>query len=327
MSEDLAGGGGSTSTDLPIVVYVGDFNEDVGGTIVLHTLAHRLRLQGFPAFLAKTPNNPKAVGSGWIGKLYWALRQANKRRRARRKGRDPARNLLQVMCHPSMPVPTLPWPHVSDIIAVYPEVVSGNPIGARHVVRWLLHRPGFHDAGVTFGEDELTFFYQPEFAREVAGVDPENLLRVRWLRDDIYRNEGRPDRSGTCRIVRKGKATFTPAMASNDAFPVLDGKSHAEIAAVFNQCEVLYSHDPHTMYLYYAALCGCIPVVVPQPGIDAETWRAGFELKQGVAYGDAEIPFAIATRAGLLSDMDAARNSEDAAVKSFAEKIKSRFRC
>ncbi len=223
-----------------------------------------------------------------------------------------------------MPVPTWHSPH-RECIAVYPEIIDGNPLQAGHAVRWLLHRPGFHSDGVSLDSNELTFFYQKVFAEGLLGIPEDNLLQVRWLRTDVYRDEGFAGRSGRCRMVRKGANTFTPEMAEGDAAPLLDGRSHAEIAAIFNRCTHFYCHDPYTMYLYYAALCGCIPVVIPQPGLDADTWRAGFELKQGVAYGDAEIQFAAATRDGLLSDMMAAREAEDMRVFSFVQKIRAAF--
>lgn len=327
MSDGLPGVAEGATPTLPIVVYVGDFDENVGGTIVLQTLAYRLLQNGCEVYLAKRPRDFHASRFNLLGKMYRALKVANRRRLARRKGHDVSEHSRSVRCHASMPVPTLPANYRQDVIAVYPEIVSRNPLRARHVVRWLLHRPGFHLQDVEFNKNELTFFYQHEFAKGLAGIDPGNHLQVRWLRDDIYRDEGVPVRSGRCRMVRKGENTFSSDMAAGDGAPLLDGKSHAEIAQIFNRSEFFYSHDPHTMYLYYAALCGCVPVVVPQPGLDAETWRAGFEMKQGVAYGDAEIPFAVATRPGLLADMETARGAEDAAVKAFIVKIKANFGC
>ncbi|WP_149588807.1 hypothetical protein [Tabrizicola flagellatus] len=310
---------------LPIVVWASDFDENSGGSIVLHTLAHRLREAGQEAFLWNERAETFAERRRKLGKLGFALQQANRRRLARRRGTAPLPYADKVVCHPSMPVPTWKRSRGDGCIALYPEIIDGNPLGAPHVVRWLLHRPGFHDAKARFGPDELTFHYQEAFAEGLPGFSPDNLLQVRWLRTDIYRNEGLPGRSGRCRMVRKGSATFRPEMAKDDAAPLLDNMSHTEIAAIFNRCEYFYCHDPHTMYLYYAALCGCIPVVVPQPGLDAASWRAGFELKRGVAYGEAEIPFAIETRKGLLQDMEDARQREAAMVGRFLSVVKERF--
>lgn len=311
---------------LPVIVWAPDFDENSGGCIVLHTLAHRLLLMGQEVYLANAGTVRRSPATTWLGAMLAAVKRANHRRLARRRGRsfDPDG---PVVCHPSMQVPTYNGPVGAKVVVIYPEITHGNPMQSPHVVRWLLHRPGFHRKGVRHGADELTFFYQPVFAEGLDHVPADNLLQVRWLRTDVYRNEGRPGRSGSCRMVRKGTETYRPAMSEKDAAPLLDGKTHAEIAGVFNQCEVFYSHDPYTLYLYYAALCGCIPVVVPQPGLDAASWRAGFELKQGVAYGDAEIPYAVATRDGLFADMAAAREAEDEAVARLVAKTKARFGC
>ncbi|MFM7443062.1 MAG: hypothetical protein ACKO2N_03975 [Tabrizicola sp.] len=316
------------TVELPIIVWAPDFDENSGGAIVLHTLAHRLVQLGQDVYLANEATVRFAPARGLWGKIVSPIKQANRRRLARWRGKvSEAGGVTPIKCHPSMPVPTYAGTLNAEVVAVYPEVTSGDPIQAKHVVRWLLHRPGFHLDGIRFGDDELTFFYQAAFAEGLGHVDEGNLLQVRWLRTDVYRNEGRSDRSGKCRMVRKGTATYRPEMSKGDAAPILDGKSHEEIAEVFNRCDFFYSHDPYTLYLYYAALCGCTPVVVPQPGLDAASWRAGFELKQGVAYGEDEIPFAVGTREGLFADMAAARETEDAAVRTFLAKIKTRFGC
>lgn len=318
---------GVAKVGLPIVIWASDFDEDSGGSIVLHTLAHRLRQTGQDVFLWNDRSRKLALRRRKLGPVLFALYQANRRRLARRRGKPLSDGAGPVVCHPSMPVLTRLDLWDKRCIAVYPEIIHGNPLGADHVVRWLLHRPGFHHSGASFGPDELTFFYQVAFAEGVEGVPEDHLLQVRWLRTDVYRDEGLAGRSGTCRMVRKGEATFSRKMAAKDAAPLLDGMRHEEIAAIFNRCTHFYCHDPYTMYLYYAALCGCIPVVVPQPGLDAETWREGFELKQGIAYGEAEIPFAIATRDALLADMAAARAKEADAVARFVAKVKLTFGC
>jgi hypothetical protein len=310
--------------NLPIVVWAPDFDENSGGGIVLHTLGYRLQSLGETIYLTKLdrPDRPPVNTLGLAQRLVAYVKLANNRRLAKRHGRTSLRNAGSVICHASMPLPTKPNLYQTPFIAIYPEIVHGNPLNAPYVIRWLLHRPNFHRADVTFSKNELIFFYQKVFAEDVAGVSEDNLLQVRWLRDDIYQNHGDTSRNGICRMIRKGQATFVEGIEQADSVPLLDGKSHDEIAEAFNRCEFFYCHDPYTLYLYYAALCGCTPVVVPQPGLDAQSWRDGFELKQGVAYGVDEIPWAVATRSGLLSDMARARKLEDDMVQRFLVKVK-----
>jgi hypothetical protein len=51
--------------------------------------------------------------------------------------------------------------------------------------------------------------------------------------------------------------------------PVIDGKSHGEIAKIFNEYEYFVSYDPHTAYTIYARMCGCIPIVIPDNSANA----------------------------------------------------------
>jgi hypothetical protein len=66
-------------------------------------------------------------------------------------------------------------------------------------------------------------------------------------------------------------------------------------------------------------------MVVPQPGLDAETWRQGYELRFGVAYGEGELDWARETRADLLAEMAALRKREQEMVRSFIRQLSSAF--
>lgn len=316
---------------LPIVIWAPNFDENSGGCIVLHALAYQLRQLGIEAYISKDlPKAPETASRERRFGLLWAmneLRQANRNRLARRRGGPPAQNIRlphHVHAHAAMPVPSAPYLGERSFIAVYPEIIRGNPFGAPHVARWLLFDPGASAGDGRFGQDELTFFYQPAFAANFAGADPDNLLQTRWLRDDIYSNHGSDSRSAQCRMIRKGDAAGVP---DDDTAILLDGKSHAEIASIFNRCDRFYCHDPYTMYLYYAALCGCTPIVVPQANLTGETWRASFEMKHGVAWGEDEVEWAIATRDQLFVDMARARQAEVENVRGFVHKLKVRFGC
>jgi O-antigen biosynthesis protein len=59
-------------------------------------------------------------------------------------------------------------------IVIYPEVVAGNPLGARHVVRYLLNKPGFFTGtGVdSYGDGDYCLHFADEFR-------PSNLVSRR----------------------------------------------------------------------------------------------------------------------------------------------------
>lgn len=315
---------------LPVVIWAPNFDQNSGGCIVLHTLAYRLHQLGVEVYVShnlpkqrKITSRKGVLGFGWIADL---LRQANRNRLASRRGEPrPVQTIRSphlVQTHPAMPVPSAPFLGGREFIAVYPEIIAGNPFDAPHVVRWLLFDPRTYGHDGSFGCNELTFFYQHAFAAGMDSIDPENLLQTRWLRDDIYKDHGAAGRDLRCRMIRKGDAADVPV---GDTAILLDGKSHAEIASIFNKCDRFYCHDPYTMYLYYAALCGCTPVVVPQLNLTSESWREGFELKHGVAWGEDEADWAVATRDQLFTDMAAAQQTEIEGVRTFVGKIKARF--
>lgn len=300
----------------PIIVNAPAFNETSGGTIALHYLVDRLRKIGIEAYLYpilyldEYPKWPRLALKTRLTVFLWHFAQRMMIRR--------------FPTHPSMNTPVAPKEILCDSIAVYPEVISGNPLNAKHVVRWLLHKPGFLKKDVFFGNDELTFFYQQAFRDGHEWVDPDNLLRVRWVRDDIYFDKGLTERSGACRLIRKGKITGSITPADDDAI-IVDGMSHEEKAEIFNRCKFLYCHDPYTMYSYYAALCGCIPIVIPQPDLSKEDWRSTYPFKHGIAYGIEEAQWASDTRGELIREFAAQKLLEDEILRNFVKKLTAAF--
>jgi len=301
----------------PIVVHAPPFDEASGGAIVLHCLVDRLRRVGHEAYVHPRPvlKDPPAWPAIAL-RTRCRIGVRNLRRRVQAR--------WSYQTHPSLDTPRAPRRLLREAIAVYPEVVSGNPMRSRHVVRWLLHRPGFFRPNTRFGPDEYTFFYHHAFREGLDRVDPDNLLRVRWVRDDVYFDRGLP-RAGACRLIRKGRRTGLAEIPANDDAVLLDGMSHAQMAEVFNRTRILYCHDPYTMYAFYAALCGCIPVVLPQPGVTREQWRARAEDRWGIAYGEEDIGWALETRQALISRYQREREEEDRMVQDFLGKLARRF--
>jgi hypothetical protein len=61
-------------------------------------------------------------------------------------------------------------------LVVYPEVTAGNPLGAKHVIRYLLNKPGVFGPGLeSYGEGEFFVHFAEEF--RPAGLK-SHLLRL-----------------------------------------------------------------------------------------------------------------------------------------------------
>jgi len=290
------------------IIWAATYDETSGGTIALHTLCDRLNQLGAEA-------------------LIWSQRKPAPHELKSLRGL--IKFAVQLLKDSLRPYDTGPFPRrlatardLDNAIVVYPEIVSGNPLNASNVVRWLLYMPIYHHHKSNYGKDDLYFFYQDRFNDPVLNPDSENLLRVTTVHPAyIQTNTGK--RCGSAYIVRKGNRTTLdkhPAGAIK-----VDELSHEEKAAVFNQVERFYSYDPYTMYSIYAALCGCISIVIPEVNVDRDEWYSDESRRLGIAYGDDDIPWAVKTGPALFERLERERAEEDALVATFIRKCADKF--
>lgn len=212
-----------------------------------------------------------------------------------------------------------------EAVVIYPEGTLGNPLRMARVVRWLLYTPGLRRP-YRFTPGEMFFRAGPmSDLPEVTGGAPDLYV---WKLNPVYRDEGRTDRAGVCYMLRKGiDKPRLPETEHPDAI-CIDGKSHEEIAAIFNRCETFYSYDEATMYSQFAAIAGCTSIVVPGLFPDRAAWTAAHpNARYGVAYGTdpAEIAHARATRHLLLEDLQARERDSFETVRNFVALTHARF--
>jgi len=132
------------------VIFSPPYDDNHGGPIALHYLCHLLNEAGHHAVLVPLY---KTYESDQRSPFKGLLKSLASKFRTWRKGYAVCPGLnTPVVKHPSIPL-------ASDAVAIYPEVVAGNPLGAKHVVRWFLHRPGYQTGKVCFGTGELYFDY------------------------------------------------------------------------------------------------------------------------------------------------------------------------
>ncbi|WP_299721951.1 hypothetical protein [uncultured Tateyamaria sp.] len=289
------------------LIFAPSFDPDSGGAIFLHQLAHVLDSLGEDVRLWPWTME-KLSTPAWLKKLS---RKPSALWKTPKFDLNPELNTRIARSGDLRP----------DSIVVYPEVTLGNPLGARNVVRWLLYRPGLKDP-YAFTENEM-FFRAGEMSDlpDLTGGAPDLYV---WNRNPMYRNEQRADRAGACYMVRKGHDK--PRIPETENAICIDGMSHAEVAEVFNRCDVFYSYDEATMYSQFAAICGCLSVIVPGLYASRDDWVAAHPMgRYGVAYGLDDLDHARATQSQVGDMLDEKERDSRQTVEAFVARTQSAF--
>ena len=290
------------------IIYTPIYREDIGGVIVLHKLCSLLLEQGYDAKIWPIPkphirhiftNKSLNKFKKWYFKIL------------------PKAIFGSIDLKSPYDIEIAKHIDLRDSIVVYPETVCGNPLHSQKCVRWLLNKPGKITGKIQYGENDLIFFFDEHFNDLKINPNKSNHLRVIELMNDVYFKENYEERCGTCYMVRKG---FKRDLSSHDEDSIkVDDLSHKEASKVFNKCKYFISYDAYTMYSTYAAMCGCIPIVIPEPGVPKEQWRPRVEDRYGIAYGWDDVPWAIATRDKLLNTLAESRAVAQRSVRHFVE--------
>lgn len=296
------------------IIYTPQYHENVGGVIVLHKLCAMLRDQGCEAKIwpIGMPCMTGRLSARFILKsLSWKLKNIRKSFGGAPITWSPYN--LDIAVHADL----------EDAIVVYPEIVNGNPLGTDKVVRWLLNRPGVVAGEVSFGPDDLFFFFDEQFNDLKLNPVSCNHLHILELMRNTYQDTGIKDRHGTSYMIRKGKGKVLDQHEANSVR--IDGMPHQEVAKLFNSCKYFVSYDVYTLYSRYAAMCGCIPVIIPDEGVTKEQWQPKPENRYGIAYGWEDVAWAQQTRQQLLEHLEHVELSNRASVDNFISISQARF--
>ena len=288
------------------VIYAYSFNINSGGVIVLFQLCHLLNLQGYQAsiWMHKNPIfNYKKPFSSLYYKYKFIIRKKFK-------------------THSVFNTPIATTKDLKDAIVIYPEIVDGNPLNADKVVRWLLHKPGFHSGKINYGVNDLILGYGKECSGSNLVITDEKVLITKYIMTDIYKQTNFKDRKGSCHMIRKGIGK--PFIHDSDSI-LVDSMSHLELSKVFNQMEFFISYDPYTYYTTYAALCGCKSIVIPDTGINKEEWHPNIKDTYGIAYGVDDIDFISKSKHLLIEHIHEQENDNINAVNNMITQCQIHF--
>ena len=153
------------------------------------------------------------------------------------------------------------WRRFHDPIAIYSEVVSGNPLGATRVVRWVLNTPGHIAGDLEFPPSELIYTWSKQY------YDTDRILIIDVTEHEIFNSVDLPPKTVDCFYM--GKA----ALRGVEAMPLTDGMTEItetwpaqrpELADLLRRTRTLYSYDDRTSLAWEALLCGCRVIILPE---------------------------------------------------------------
>ena len=291
------------------VVGAYDISESCGGCTVLHRLCDRLNV--YYAEYRETP-------------LCYLYNLANSSK--------------PLLTRNGYKTPVLPsWMDAKNAIVIYPEVVTGNPLGSRHVVNWMLYFPGMNvdhtrlpgpSASVYNSSNLIACWassYCADFDTNKYTVKP---LRVVDYELDYFDNlpSSPIKRQGT--ITYEGKSKyFSPAagmIICNSSrtvrgTPLSYSVAKRERIELFSRSSYFYSYDPATFRTVEAAMSGCVSVVDPVPNITKNEWiqSLGEEARYGIAYGMDDLPHAQRTVAKAKPYIEQLARKQTYVVRDF----------
>lgn len=155
----------------------------------------------------------------------------------------------------------------ADAVAIYPEIVIGNPLRARHVVRYVLNLPGALREGRTMQEDANDFLlaYSPRFCSNAHGMLTKLVLLpepAHWDADEFE------DRSINATYVGKGR-DLNECFLMPDSIEItrLDPPTREDLYDLLRQVKFFFSWDSVSAINFEAAMLGAVPILMSEAQI------------------------------------------------------------
>jgi hypothetical protein len=243
----------------PFYIVTPNYTHTSGGVKAMHLLCHWLNRIGERAYILAYGGSDTVVNPDWLTPLLQPpMVEAHDR-----QGLTP--------------------------IAVYPEVVAGNPINARCVARYVLNYPGLLGGDKVYAPDELVFGYTRALADSVSATTP--VLHMPLVDRSIF-YPGKPRlRRGAAFYAYKYKDIHGQKLFGlpKGAIEITKGRPDSQtphhIADILRSVETFYAFEDTALSIE-AILCGCPAVLMPNPYLKRSNGALEYG-DDGFAFGDA----------------------------------------
>jgi hypothetical protein len=238
---------------------------------------------------------------------------------------------LSRITHPLLDAPFLENRRFSkeELVIIYPEIVAGNPHNCKNVVRWVLNTPGVCSNSVADDfysakkPTDLIFKYS-EYFKLRDEKENKGLLTTTFVDENHFYNVNN-SRNGSAFFVKKGG--MSKPIHPLDSINLSNYEHNWQyMASVFQRVEYFYCYDNACFWVVLAALCGCIPIVVPNSSMSATEWYEKFPHKKcGVAYGVDMIQHAKDTQHQVHNNLELFYQTQLETVRNFVKICESAF--
>jgi len=147
-----------------------------------------------------------------------------------------------------------------DAVVVYPEVVAGNPLRIRNVVRYVLFHPGRNGGAYRYFNGETIFAFRPEF---YPGAP---VLTVPWIDAAVFYDAKLPRTQDCCLVHKGGRWRDAPETKGLRVITMQDPSTRQSLADLLRTTRTLYSYDDCTAVMDEAICCGAHVEVITDTG-------------------------------------------------------------
>jgi hypothetical protein len=265
---------------LKYLIWSPEFNEAIGGIVALHKLAEAIAKKGIECYIS---THTTIAGSH---------------------------------AKPIAGIPNFEYDPLTTMV-VYPEIIIDNPLNATYVTRWLLNTPGVCGGNGIYSETDLVYTYSDYYYSPVGNRIDGKLWICDFKKDIFYnRNE---ERRGECFIVKKGSwkqlNQHRPDSICLEPFP-----GDLELANIFNKCEYFICYDDACFHTLQAAMCGCIPIIIPRHDMNFDEYMEKNEMfRCGIAYGSDTIDHARHTQSHVMNHIELLEDKSNEQLEKYIE--------
>jgi hypothetical protein len=224
----------------PYYIVAPDYNRLSSGVMILHNLCHLLNEAGEMAFIATSRKvHPD---------LFTPPASQSVINKQKEEGLEP--------------------------IVVYPEsYIAGNPLGGKHVVRYLLNYPGALGGDKVYEKTDMIWSYSRELLVDQDTKYQENILDIPVIPTNIfYPPMGIPHRSGICFYAEKYRRWSNDvhherSQNCTEIYGASCGRlaqSKEQVAEIFRRSEMFYCYESSAL-IDEATLCGCPVTLMRTP--------------------------------------------------------------